>query len=228
MNKLKKLIVFLIAFTTIICLSTSAYAISFSGSSSAGSYGSVSGATQGKGTSIPTKTSAGMIGYRISIVNETTGYTVTTMNFRNESNYTVSNGYNNVLVNTKDYNYSQNKVDLITTTNGNYEFMSASSSGTPLTYWADLPDCDNIEDWASFYYQDILTKLGYSESQLASGDMIIIEPMFALRFSYTYCVMTISDLAILGIAYFDEGSYGLDDGYDEGSWGYIGALLITV
>lgn len=226
MKKIRKLITLFIILVATICLSVSVYAVSFSGSSNSG-YGSVSGSSGG-GVSIPTQTTAGMIGYRISIVNETTGYTRTTMNFRNESTYTVSGGYNYILVDTNDYDYSQNKVQLVTETNGSYELIPASSSATPLTYWADLPDCESVEDWASFYYSDILAQLGYDESRLSVGDMLLIEPMFAVNFFNTYSIMTISDIAVLGIAYFDEDSYGMDDGWDEGVWGFIGALLITV
>ncbi|MFI3326828.1 MAG: InlB B-repeat-containing protein, partial [Clostridia bacterium] len=217
MKKIRKLLIFIFTIVVLASISIGVSAVTFSGTSSSGysSYKSSSGG----GFSVPySSSSTALLGYRISIVNNTTGTTKITANYYNSS---TAETYKYFLVDKNDYNESQNKVELITTTNGSYTTMTASSSGTPFEAWSSLPDVDSIDDWANANYLTILTKLGYSESDLSSGDMLTIEPLYTVKVDNIACALTISDIAIIGSAFYGSMSTVPSSSGTSGSWEFI-------
>ncbi|MFI3228377.1 MAG: hypothetical protein R3Y09_13380 [Clostridia bacterium] len=218
MKIFRKLICLILVIGTLATFSLSAFALEFSGSSN---LGGSSGSTATQGFSVPYTNSNSMIGYRISVLNSS-GVTEVVKDFYYKSTYMST--YKNFLVNSNTGSV-QNKYQLLSNWSGSFETTTKT-----MTYWGDLVDADDIVSWASSNADAILIKLGYSsgEADLAYGDRILIEPLFMISIASTKCCMTISDIAMIGSHIFGKTGSVYSAGWADGSWGYIGALLITV
>lgn len=210
--------ILLVVILTLTLCCESVFALSFSGSSNLG--GSTGSVATG-GFSVRYTNSNNLIGYRFSVVSSS-GVTESTKDFYYSSYY--QSDYQYYLVNSNTGTV-QNKYQLINNWSGSFETSKES-----ITYWSSLVGADSIVSWASSNADAILVKLGYSsgESELTYGDRLLIEPLFMIEINSTRCILTISDVAMVGSHVFGKTGNVGSGGWTDGTWGYVGALLITV
>ncbi|MFI3327417.1 MAG: InlB B-repeat-containing protein, partial [Clostridia bacterium] len=211
MKIFKKLITLTLCISIATIFSSSAFALSWSGSTDIGSNNP--GIATG-GFSVPYTSEKNLVGYRISVIDEDKN-TVAIKDYLRGSNYYMTT-YNKVLVSSSGE--IQNKYQLKSNYNGTYNTVTKSFE----TY-SSLPDVDSIKTWIINNADTLLKKMGMSggTNDMYYGDRLIVEPLFMVVINNEKLTMTISDIAIVGSQVFGKTGNVYSQGWSDGTWGFV-------
>ena len=217
MKRLGKLFVMLLlSIMMISSLGINAYALSWNGSSGGGGGGGTAATTPG--FSISYTDSTNVAGYRFSVIDRY-GNTQTKV-----IDIYRSHAYWN-MENQEKFSSKYNKKQLIDRQNSSFSTSRTTyNCFRQSDFGVSLPAPSSIESWAKSdsNLNPILRELGYwgGVDDLNFGDKVIVEPLQLVRISKTYCVLTLTEIALYGKhllgAYSDGGSSS-----NSGTWGFI-------
>lgn len=218
-NYIRILSMLLVVLTLLSTFATTAFALSWDGSSTGGGGNTTSAGPNGY--AIRTD-GDNVIGYRFSIVDKSGSNKVSKVIdiFRNTTygNYEYSNAYK--------FTTKYNKKQLINNQNSGY---STSKNSTNCYKEADcgfatsLPVASGMGTWQNntTNLNKVLSLLGAGNlSGLKNGDKILVEPIYDLRLQSIYHAVTITETAIYGKHILGASSDGGSSG-NSGSWGFI-------
>lgn len=217
---IKRVISIILAIITVISiLPTSAFALSWDGSSVTGS--SATGSASDPGYAIRTD-SDNCIGYRFSCVNSSGSMKVTKVIdvYRNTGygNLGYSDGYK--------FTNKYNKKQLISRKNNSFSTSDNQTNcykESNISFETALPAPSGMGTWQNRTgnINQILGKLGIGTvSNLSYGDKVIVEPIYDLCLRSTYHSVTVTEYALYG-RYLLGGTSTGGSSATSNTWGYI-------
>lgn len=218
-NHIRILSMLLVVLILLSTFATTAFALSWDGSSTGGGGNTTSAGPNGY--AIRTD-GDNVIGYRFSIVNKSGANKVTKVVdvFRNTTygNYEYSNAYK--------FNTKYNKKQLINNQNSGYGTSQNSTNcykEANCGFATALPVASGMGTWQNntTNLNKVLSLLGAGNlSGLKNGDKILVEPIYDLRFQSIYHAVTVTETAIYGKYILGASSDG-GSSANSGSWGFI-------
>ncbi|MFI3326865.1 MAG: InlB B-repeat-containing protein [Clostridia bacterium] len=212
MKIIKKLITLTLCMGIATIFSSSAFALSWSGSTNIGSNNP--GIATG-GFSVPYTSESNLVGYRFSVIDSDKNTVVIQDYLRGSNSYMTT--YGKVLVESSSHEV-RNKYQLKSNYNGAYTTVTKTFE----TY-SSLPSVGSIKTWVINNSDTLLKKMGLPNGtdDMYYGDRLLIEPLFMVVINNEKLTMTISDIVIVGSQVFGKTGNVYSQGWGDGTWGYL-------
>lgn len=205
---------------------TTAFALSWDGSSAGGTGGTSS--ADANGYAIRTS-SDNCIGYRFSAVTSSGSMKVSKVIDVYRDTYYGNLGYSD------GYKFStkNNKMQLISKQNNGFSTAKSTSNcykESAQSFSTDLPAPSGMETWQNNEnnINKILSLLGVgSVSNMSTGDMLLVEPIYDIRLESVYHSITVTETALYGKYILGASSNG-GTSNTSASWGFISSYTNRV